>query len=306
MPLLMIATYREDEIPLSPSLSRTLEGLIRGRLATQLRIKGLPSGEVAQMLQGLSGQSAPAVVVSEIHAETDGNPFFVEELFQHLAEENRLFDDAGQFRPELKIGELEVPRNVRLVVSRRFGRLGDDTRKILAVAAVIGRSFTFELLEAAAGAEMDMLKIDGLLDCLDQAHRVGLVRSSTLHPGARFEFSHELIRQAILTELSVARLRRLHLEVAETIERVYSNILDDHYAELAHHYAQTENIRKAATYLSSRGPAGSRPLRSRGSGQPFELVPRTTADSARYSRPRPVRNLRPQTALGTILVSYQG
>ena len=102
------------------------------------------------MLQGLSGQSAPAIVVSEIHAETDGNPFFVEELFQHLAEENRLYDDAGQFRAELKIGELEVPRNVRLVVGRRFGRLGDATRKILAVAAVIGRSFTFELLEAAS------------------------------------------------------------------------------------------------------------------------------------------------------------
>jgi predicted ATPase/DNA-binding winged helix-turn-helix (wHTH) protein len=207
LPLLIIGTYRESEIDLSPSLSRTLEGLIRGRLATQSRLEGLPSRGVAQMLQGLSGQAPPAGVVSEILGETGGNPFFVEELFQHLTEENRLYDDAGLFHPELKIGELEVPSNVRLVVGRRLGRLGEATRKILAVAAVIGRSFTFELLEAATGE-----KADELLDRLDEAHKIGLVRSTTQYPEARFEFSHELIRQTILTHLSVARLRRLHLE----------------------------------------------------------------------------------------------
>ena len=305
MPLLVIGTYREGEVELSPSLSRTLEGLIRGRLATQLRLKGLPSGEVAQMLQGLSGQSAPALVVSEILAETDGNPFFVEELFQHLTEENRLYNDAGQFRPELKIGELEVPRNVRLVVGRRFGRLGDATRKILAVAAVIGRSFTFELLEAASGAETDTLKTDALLDCLDEAHRVGLVRSGTQHPEARFEFSHELIRQAILTELSVVRHQRLHLKVAETIECVYSNTLEDHYAELAHHYAQTESIRNAVTYyhLAGRQAAG-RSAHAEAVGlfnSCLELLLTLPETAERNSQ-----ELAIQSALGTMLIAARG
>jgi DNA-binding winged helix-turn-helix (wHTH) protein/tetratricopeptide (TPR) repeat protein len=300
MPLLMIGTYREGEIDLGPSLSRTLEGLIRGRLATQLRIKGLPSGEVAQLLQGLSGQPPPAAVVSEILGETDGNPFFVEELFQHLAEENRLYDDAGQFHAELKIGELEVPRNVRLVVGRRLGRLGDATRKILAVAAVIGRSFTFELLEAASSTKADVL-----LDCLDEARRVGLVRSSTQHPEARFEFSHELIRQAILTELSVARHQRLHLAVAETIERVYSNTLEDHYAELAHHYAQTENIRNAVTYYHLAGQqAAGRSAHAEAVGllnSCLELL-QTLPETAE----RDSQELATQSALGTILIGTRG
>lgn len=305
MPLLVIGTYREGELDLSPSLSRTLEGLIRGRLATQLRIKGLPTDEVAQMLHGLSGQSAPAVVVGEIHAETDGNPFFVEELFQHLAEENRLYDDAGQFRDELKIGELEVPRNVRLVVGRRFERLSDDTRKTLAVAAVIGRSFTFELLEAASAAKTYTLKTDALLDCLDEAHRVGLVRSNTQHPEARFEFSHELIRQAILTELSVARLKRLHLAVAETIERVYSSTLEDHHAELAHHYAQTENLRKAAIYYYLAGQqAAGRSAHAEAVGlfnSCLELLLTLPETAERDSQ-----ELATQSALGTVLIGARG
>jgi DNA-binding winged helix-turn-helix (wHTH) protein/tetratricopeptide (TPR) repeat protein len=300
LPLLMIATFRESEIDLNPSLSKTLEGLIRGRLATQLRLEGLPTSEVAQMLQGLSGQTPPATVVSEIHAETGGNPFFVEELFEHLAEENRLYDSAGNFHPELKIGELEVPRNVRLVVGRRLARLSDATRRVLAVSAVIGRSFTFELLEAAAGANADTL-----LDCLDEAQHGGIVRSTTQCPEARFEFSHELIRQAILTQLSVARLRRLHLEVAEIIERVCSTTLEDHYAELAHHYAQTTNLGKAVTYLRLAGQqAGARSAHQEAlsllnsSLDLLRTMPETTE--------RDSQELATQAALATILIGIKG
>ncbi len=298
--LLMIGTFRESEIDLGPGLSKTLEGLIRGRLATQLRLKGLPSVEVAQMLQGLSGQAPPAAVVSEILGETGGNPFFVEELFQHLTEENRLYDEAGQFRLELKVGELEVPRNVRLIVGRRLARLGEATRKILAVAAVIGRFFTFDLLEEAAGA-----KPDALLDCLDEAQTAGVIRSSTQQPEARFEFSHEMIRQAILKQLSIARHRRLHLEVAQTIERIYSNTLEDHYAELAHHYAQTANTWKAVTSLHLAGQqAAVRSAHEEAAtllNSSLELL-RTMPETAE----RDSQELATQAALGTILISTKG
>ena len=300
LPLLLIGTYRESDIDISPSLSRTLEGLIRGRLATQIRLEGLPSTYVAQMLQGLSGQAPPAAVVDEIHVETGGNPFFVEELFQHLAEENRLYDRAGQFHRELKIGELEVPRNVRLVVGRRFGRLGEATRKILAAAAVIGRSFTSEILEAATGT-----KADALLDWLDEAEKAGLIRSSTRYAEARFEFSHEMIRQAMLTELSGARHRRLHLEVAEAIERIYSDTLEDHYAELAHHYGQTGNTWKAATYLHLAGEqAAGRSAHAEAVSllnSSLELLrglPETTE--------RNKQELATQNALGTVLIGTKG
>src|ERR1700733_7973959 len=122
LPLMVLGTHRDAELNVTRPLAKTLEDLLRGRLATRVSLKGLPRDEVGAMLNSLSGKSPPAAVVAEIFAETDGNPFFVEELFRHLGEENRLYDSSGKFRSELKISELDAPPSVRLVVSRRLAR----------------------------------------------------------------------------------------------------------------------------------------------------------------------------------------
>ena len=95
------------------------------------------------------------------------------------------------------------------------------------------------------------MQAESLLDCLDEAEQVGLVRSTSEFVQTRTEFSHELIRQAILSQLSASRRQKLHLEVAEAIERIYSDSLEDHYAALAQHYAP--DTRKAVRYLHLAG-----------------------------------------------------
>src|SRR5277367_6276979 len=169
LPLMVIGTYRDAEIKVSGGLAKTLEDLLRGRIATLMRLKGLPRDELAVMLNGLSGKSAPAAVVNEIFAETEGNPFFVEELFHHLEEENRLYDSSGRFRAMLEISELDAPQSVRLVVARRLARLSDLTQKMLATAAVIGRFFSFEILEAASEAGAD-----SILERVEETEKAGL------------------------------------------------------------------------------------------------------------------------------------
>ena len=88
----------------------------------------------------------PDVLVGKIYEGTRGNPFFVEELFRHLEEENRLYDSSGRFRHALEVDDLEVPPTVRLLVARRLERLNETTQKILAIASVIGRFFGLDLL----------------------------------------------------------------------------------------------------------------------------------------------------------------
>jgi DNA-binding winged helix-turn-helix (wHTH) protein/tetratricopeptide (TPR) repeat protein len=251
LPLLIVGTFREAEVDLSPGLAQTLEDLLRGHLASRIRLKTLLLDDVAEMLTRLSGMSPPAKVVREIYDETGGNPFFVEELFRHLEDENRLYDSSGQFRSTLEIAELEAPPSVRLIVGRRLARLSDLTQKMLATAAVIGRFFSFEILQASNEADAD-----SVLESVEQAEKAGLVFSVVGSPTVRFEFSHELIRQAVIAGLSAARRQRLHLEVAEAIERscaaasesTYAGSLDDHVAEMAHHYARGGNPAKAAEY----------------------------------------------------------
>ncbi len=83
------------------------------------------------MLATMSGSPPPSSLVRVVHSETDGNPFFVEEVYQHLAEEGTIFDEAGRWRTDLKAGRIDVPEGVRLVISRRLERLGDDARRML-------------------------------------------------------------------------------------------------------------------------------------------------------------------------------
>src|SRR5208282_5392733 len=244
----LVGTYRDAGLNVTGGLAKTLEDLLRGRLATQVRLKGLPRDEVAAMLKSLSGKSPPDALVSEIYAETEGNPFFVEELFRHLEEENRLYDSAGQFRSELGFGELEAPPSVRLIVARRLARLTGLTQKVLATAAVIGRLFSFEILQGASAANED-----SLLNCIEEAEKAGLLFSVAESPNARFQFSHELVRQAVIGGLSAARRQRLHLAVADAIERTYSAALEDYCAELAHHYARSSNTEKTVEYLDRAG-----------------------------------------------------
>ena len=77
LPVMLLGTHRDAEIDVTGGLAKTLEDLLRGRIATRLKLKGLPRDDVATMLSRLSGKSAPAEVVEEIFAETEGNPFFV-------------------------------------------------------------------------------------------------------------------------------------------------------------------------------------------------------------------------------------
>ncbi len=251
LPLMVIGTHRDAELNVTRPLAKMLEDLLRGRLATRMKLNGLPCDEVAAMLNSLSGKSPPDAVVNKIFAETEGNPFFVEELFRHLEEEERLYDSAGQFRADLKIGELDAPPSVRLVVARRVTRLSDLTQKMLATAAAIGRIFSFQILQASNESDAD-----SILEAVEQAEKAGLICSVVESPTPRFEFSHELIRQAVLGGLSAARRQRLHLEVAGAIERVClaasestnTGGIDDHVAELAHHYAYGGSPAKAAEY----------------------------------------------------------
>jgi len=144
-------------------------------------------------------------------------------VYRHLVEEGKLFDAAGQFCAELKIDESDVPENVRLIISRRLERLDENEKRVLAAAAVIGRSFSFQLLTATS-----RIDVDELFTIFEKAQQMGIIVPSSEGPERPFTFRHELVRQTLLATISAPRRQRMHASVAEAIERLNPDAVKEH------------------------------------------------------------------------------
>jgi predicted ATPase len=252
MPVMIIATHRSDDIDMKPPLSNTLDELSRLGIVEQLPLGGLPKPAVAKMIELLSGQESPPALVEWIYSNTDGNPLFVEELIRDL-HQNR---SNGDFVERLRQGEVALPHGLRLLIGRRLALVSKEAMRILGTAAVIGRSFNFGLLERATHVEPD-----ALVNSLEEAEKAGLISSRLEYPEARFKFAHELIRRAVLDDLSVARRQRVHLTVAEAMEFLHSDSLEEHADDLAHHFwsaGTAADTAKAIRYLQRAAEKAAR------------------------------------------------
>lgn len=239
MPVLVLGTYRDMEVGPTHPLARAIGQLGRRRMVTRIALDQLSREGVAALIGGLAGDEPPPALVALIHSESEGNPFFVEEVFLHLRESGKLLDEHGRFRTDVSVEEWEVPESVRLVIEGRLGRLSDATREVLTAAATSGRSFETPVVARVTG-----LKQDRLLTALDEAERAFVIGPAE-GDGTRHSFTHELIRQTLLAGASSVRRQMLHARTAEALEIVHADDIEERAADLVHH-------------LSRSGPGASR------------------------------------------------
>jgi class 3 adenylate cyclase/tetratricopeptide (TPR) repeat protein len=228
MPVLVLGTYRDTEVDLQHPLARVIGQLGRRHLVERINLRRLSFDGVRAMLRALAGQPAPDQLERMIDRETEGNPFFVEEVYLHLVESGVLLDEHDRLRRDLRLDEVSVPESIRLVLGQRLGRLAGSTREVLVAAAVTGRVFASELVGEVADAGPDQL-----VDAFDEAERARLITSGTA--AGELMFSHELIRQTLLSGVSGIERERLHQLAAGAISRLYSDDLEAHAGELAYH-----------------------------------------------------------------------
>ncbi len=126
MRVMIVGTYRDDELELGRPLTTSIGPLVRDGGAIDLHPRLLSKEEVAAVIAARSSLDAPPELVDLMFAETQGNPYFVEELFRHLRESGRLFDNEGQWKSGFEIGETEVPQGVRLLITQRPQRLNPE------------------------------------------------------------------------------------------------------------------------------------------------------------------------------------
>src|SRR5215213_3572049 len=235
MPVLVIGTYRDVEVDPHHPLVRVIEQLPHRRLIDRISLRRLSFVGVRAMVEALAGQPPPEELVRVIDSETEGNPFFVEELYLHLAESGVLLDEDGRVRADLKVDEASVPDSIRLVVGERLSRLSGPTREALVAAAVAGRVFPPDFVGELAGVDTD-----ALVDAFEEAEAARLI--APVKGDGNLAFSHELIRQTLLADLSTLKRERLHLRAADAIERRYADDLEEHAADLTHHLSRAGRL----------------------------------------------------------------
>jgi class 3 adenylate cyclase/tetratricopeptide (TPR) repeat protein len=233
--LLVVATYRDTELGRSHPLTDLIADLRRGPVVERISLTGLGASEVASFMEQAAGHDLDEqdqAFARDVYEETEGNPLFVAEVLRHLAETGLMYLEDGRwvFRG-LQPFHLDLPEGVRDVIGRRLARLSDDARLSLVHAAVLGRDFEFDVL-----ARMGDVSDDLLLNAVEEADSARVVAEVNGLASATYTFTHALVRETLLADLSAARKERLHLRAAQAIEDVYSGRTEAQAAALAGHY----------------------------------------------------------------------
>jgi tetratricopeptide (TPR) repeat protein len=241
--LLIVMTYREIELHDASPLQALLQDLNRERLVTRVKLTRLDRQQTRDMLVTIlapRGEVAQSLA-DAIYRETEGNPFFVEEVCKALVEEERLrYQDGHWVAPNL--GALEIPQSVRVTVQSRLARLPVQTQDVLRIAAILGREFDFETLKQAS--ELDE---ETLIDALEGAERAQIIevrRGAALTPA--FAFAHSIIPATLREGISILRRQRLHRRAAAAIKVAHP----DDFEALAYHYEHGGDPKSAHLYYT--------------------------------------------------------
>ncbi|MCP4540904.1 MAG: AAA family ATPase [Chloroflexi bacterium] len=211
--------------PLSTTESKTLVGNL-------LRVEGLPRQLKERILS---------------HAE--GNPFYVEEIIRSLIDDGAIVrdEDTGRWQATRDVADIAIPDTLHGVLMARIDRLQEETKRVLQLASVIGRLFFYRVLAEIAQEER---KLDDHLLTLQQEE---MIRERARTPELEYIFKHQLTQEAAYNGLLKKERRIFHRQVAEALERLFPEQIEEQVGLLAYHWERAEEPEKATEYLLRAG-----------------------------------------------------
>jgi class 3 adenylate cyclase/tetratricopeptide (TPR) repeat protein len=249
---LIVGTYRDVEVDRVHALAGTLADLRRMEHHERLAIRGFTPDSVYDLLTAIEPSEAAAAgrqaLARVLHEESNGNPFFLREVLTNLIETGKLVQQDGVWTATVNsVEEMGIPEGIKEVIGRRLSRLSDACNRMLQRASAITGDFTWDELRAICDDTEDML-----LDALDEALASQLIEERSRN---HYAFTHALVRATLYDELSTPRRIQLHRRVAESLESLYADDLDEHLGELAAHYMASSggDAQKAVDYSIRAG-----------------------------------------------------
>ncbi len=253
LPLLMVGSYRDDDLPDLPSQLPALQ---------LMKLARLPQQDIRQLSESMLGEAGrKPQIVGLLQRETEGNVYFLVEIVRALAEE------AGELS---KVGTMELPDTVvaggiQRIVQRRLSRVPAEYHPLLKLAAIAGRELDLKLLAqisnppplstqwGGAGGGDASLKAGGG-DSLNLDHWLTTCAYAAVlevNAGA-WRFAHDKLREGVLSGLTPDELKSLHRTIAASLETIYADV-PEYSARLAYHWGQVGDPKKEALYAELAG-----------------------------------------------------
>jgi predicted ATPase len=217
---------------------------------TEIDLRPLATDDADIMVSSLLGSvSLPDELHRLILRKAEGNPYFVEEIVRCLKDQGAIeeSEDGLRLKPGVQIDQIAIPDSLQALLMARIDRLDEETRSTLQMASVIGRSFYYRILQAISDSAM---AIDRQLGALE---RVELLTEAARVPELEYMFKHELARDAAYATILNRRRRAFHLRVAEAIESVFADRLEEFAHRLAQHFEAGGDLGRAMKYYEMAG-----------------------------------------------------
>jgi serine/threonine protein kinase/tetratricopeptide (TPR) repeat protein len=229
LPLLIVGNYRSDE---NPNLPDELPG------SNHIKLKRLTDENIVELSVSMLGKAGnQQQILDFLRRETEGNVFFMVETVRALAEEAGRLTDIANMQLPAKV----FAGGVQRILQRRLERVPQDYRPLLKVAAIAGRSLDINVLNTVEHqVDLDTwLSICANVAVFDRQDE-------------QWRFAHEKLRETLVNEMAAQERQQLHLQVAESIEKVYPNDRS-RAALLMDHWHHAQNTKKEAHYARIAG-----------------------------------------------------
>jgi predicted ATPase/DNA-binding SARP family transcriptional activator len=235
--LLVLGTARSEEAPAGHPLAAVAQQLRAEGKLVSIELSPLDAAETAQLAGQIEGQALSVEAALQLYRATEGNPLFVVETMR-----------AGlRSAPasEASSAAAALPPRVHAVIAQRLAQLSPGTRRVVELAAAVGRAFSLDVLrQAGSGGEA------AAVQALDELWQKRVIREQ--RPGL-FDFTHDKLREVAYAEISAPQRRFLHRRIAEAMEALYSGDLDAVSAQIAAHYEQAGMFAQAIPYFQRAG-----------------------------------------------------
>ncbi len=237
--LCILGAYRSDELASHPALERSILDLTRSRQLTALALHPLTEADVAELTTALLGVPPHPTLCQLLWKESEGNPFFLEEVLRAWLETGTLTLTPSQANISTSLPE-SLPASISGLIHYRLARLPAEVLETLRTAAILGRTFAGSFLAEVMGQDEELVE-----ERLLTAVRAGVLRSD---PPEMYTFSHDTLRECLYSEVTATRRRRLHGFIGRILEARLDQEDAQQLAQLAFHFAHSGDRARGATY----------------------------------------------------------